>query len=165
MTLEISYRNKLKGLLMAAHTLRYTSPAKVYHLTPPFSSYTGKVNDWTVSESIQEHPQDDLRKEGVYEYRVVMEKEVSTEQDLSRGSSEARIIASELELTLTYAAARPFHFMRLNVQIIEGPSGWSSNFKEAKQAIRKESQAKLFWKSSTTSETGRLLHSYLLKPP
>jgi len=129
---------------MAAHTVRYTSPAKAYHLTPPISPFTGKIDLWTVSESIQEHPREDLHKEGVYEYHVVIEKEVATEQDLSRACTEACTIAKELETVWIYPAGRPFNFTRLTVQFPEEPPGWSGNLKEVKQAIRRESQANLF---------------------
>ncbi|HEV3083280.1 MAG TPA: hypothetical protein VGY66_26075 [Gemmataceae bacterium] len=129
---------------MATHTVRYTSPAKAYRLTSPFSPHTDKVDHWTLSESIHEHPREDLRREGVYEYHVVMEKEVATEQDLSGACSEACTIVKELETVWIYAAARPYNFMRLTIQFIEGPHGWSGNFKEVKQAIRRESQAKIF---------------------
>jgi hypothetical protein len=129
---------------MAPHTLRYTSPAKAYRLTPPVVLYTGKVDLWTVSETIQEHPREDLRKEGASEYHVVLEKEVATEQDISVASGEARTIAKELEKVWIYAAARPFNYLRSMIQFYEGPTGWAGNFKEVKQAIRQESQAKLF---------------------
>ena len=129
---------------MAPHTLRYTSPAKAYRLTPPVSPYLDKVDLWTVSESIQEHPREDLRKEGVSEYHVVMEKEVATEQDMTVACTEACTIAGELEKVWIYAAARPFHYLRLTIQPTECPTGWAGNFKDVKQAIRQESQAKMF---------------------
>jgi hypothetical protein len=129
---------------MAPHILRYTSSAKAYHLMPPVSLYSGKVDLWTVYETIQEHPRDDLSKKGIYEYRVVMEKEVATEQDLSGAWREALTIASDLEKVWIYAAARPFNFLRLTIQFPEGPTGWSGNFREVKQAIRQESAAELF---------------------
>jgi hypothetical protein len=129
---------------MAPHTLRYTSPAKAYRLTPPVSPYLDKVDLWTVSETIQEHPREDLRKEGVSEYHVVMEKEVATEQDMAVACTEACTIAGELEKVWIYAAARPFQYLRLTVQPTEGPTGWGGNFKDVKQAIRQESQAKMF---------------------
>jgi hypothetical protein len=82
---------------MPPHTLRYTSPPKAYQLTQPVSLHTGKIDLWTVSENIREHPREDHRKEGVYEYRVVLEKEVATEQDLSSACVQACTIAKELE--------------------------------------------------------------------
>jgi hypothetical protein len=129
---------------MAPHTVRYTSPAKAYHLTLPISPFMGKIDLWTVSESIQEHPREDLRKEGVYEYHVVLDKEVATEKDLSRACTEACTIAKELEKVWIYPAGRPFNFIRLTVQFPEEPPGWSGNLKEVKEAIRRESQANLF---------------------
>jgi hypothetical protein len=129
---------------LATHTLRYTSPAKAYRLTPPVLPHTGKVDLWTVSERVQDHPQADLRKEGVSGYHVVMEKEVATEQDMAVAFTEACAIAVELEKVWIYADARPFHYLRLTIQPTDGPKGWASNFKEVKQAIRQESQAKMF---------------------
>lgn len=136
---------------MAPHTLRYTSSTKAYRLTPPVSLYSGKIDLWTVSEAIQEHPREDLRKEGVYEYRVVMEREVGTEQDLSGACREACAIANDLEKVWIYAAARPFNFLRLTIQSPEGPKGWNGNFREVKQAIRQESGAELFFEIRHTN--------------
>lgn len=83
--------------------------------------------------------------EGFYEYHVVMEKEVFSDEDLSCACMEAFTIAKELELAWIYAAARPFHFVRLQLQLqtIEGPSGWSGNYQAVEQSIRQESQARL----------------------
>ena len=128
---------------MATHILRYVSPPKAYSLTPPILPYSGKVERWTIYEQIQDHSREDLRQQGISEYRVEMETQVANEDDLAKAISDAHLIASQLENLWIYSAARPFYYMRVTLLLMEGPDGWKGNVKEVRQAIRRDGGARV----------------------
>ena len=129
---------------MAPHTLRYTSPAKAYRLTPPVVLYTGKVDLWTVSETIQEHSREDLAKKGLPSTTLFWRRKLRPSRIYWSLVARPAPLQRSWRRSRIYAAARPFNYLRSMIQFYEGPTGWAGNFKEVKQAIRKESQANLF---------------------
>ena len=122
---------------MASHTLRYESPEKYYGAPTDCELWGTTVDSWDVYERCcSGRPEMLGLPAGVCCYSVVLERDVSTQEQLRTCQRDVLTLTDELDRVWTYAAGYPLKAMlHPTLQLIEGPERWHTNYKDVDRAI------------------------------
>lgn len=122
---------------MSSHLLRYQSPEKVLGIGSNCPPHSTTIDSWRISETYQSNTHEYLQK-GMGSYRLVLEKEVSTQEEVWSALHGACQIAEELDLAWCYVCGTPFLAMRPSFIDSEAPAHWTGNTREIEVEIHKE---------------------------
>lgn len=125
--------------MTSSHTLTFTSSPKNLGLIKPCDPFESQVNRWRISETLTPHPHDDLRAKGVGEYRMILQKPVTTQDEVWEAHKEARTLAKELDIAWCYTCGKPYSARELRWESVESPDGWQGNLREVERDIQRES--------------------------
>ena len=130
---------ELEDQVATAHTLRFESPEKVYGLPPGPTLYSSNVGPWRVREVYRAGGFDHVGP-GLGTYRLVMEQDVATPEQVSDAVTEACQLAEELDTAWCYVIGRPFLALGWTWALREAPDHWTGNSREVDVALREARQ-------------------------
>jgi hypothetical protein len=107
-------------------------------LMAPGAPYDTQINSWRVHESLAPHPQQDLRQKGIGVYSLLLEREVSTQDEVWSALDEASKLSEELDIAWCYAWGKPYRSVETMLRCIEAPEGWSGNLREVERNIERK---------------------------
>jgi hypothetical protein len=119
---------------MPTHTLRYTSPEKLFILTKECTPFSGQIDQWRLSETFTPGTHPDI---GAGSYRLSLEAPVSSSEDQATASDRVFQIVDELDVSWCYLFDRPFLSAQKTIDLSNEPDHWSSNFREVQAAIKR----------------------------
>lgn len=106
---------------MNSHVLKFDSPEKSLGIIAPSKPYDDKFGGRRVFESLTPHVCADLRSKGLGLYKVSIEREVSTEDEVAQGLQDALKFSVEFDIAWCYAWGQPYSSAKLALEVIEAP--------------------------------------------
>lgn len=123
---------------MVSHVIVFNSAEKHVGLTAPCDPHQEQIGDWRVFETLQPHPHEDLREKGIGVYRLVLERVVSTQDEVWTALHEACKLADELDVAWCYASGKPYYATEFRRVSSEAPRNWSGNLRDVERDIQRE---------------------------
>src|SRR4051794_25137607 len=117
---------------MPTHTLRFTSPEKVFILAEECAPHAEQIERWHISETFTPGTHPDL---GAGSYHIVLEAPVSSLDEQMVAFEEAIGVADEIDIAWCYVFDRPFIAVRNIITLPDAPEHWSGNFWDVQAAI------------------------------
>ena len=124
-------------IAMSERLLRFESAKRNLGLLKSSTPHSQQIGAWRIFERLRPHPHEDLRKQSIGEYKVVMERPVATQDEVWQGLREATQFATELDVAWCYAWCRPFNALKFAWRGSEAPEHWSGNLREVERDIQK----------------------------
>lgn len=107
-----------------AETLFYECSPRPFFVPTRLPGYRGRVGNLDVTEH--------RHRNRILPYGLRMECQVTTKEQAAQGDSEARQLASDLNVVWAYVAVVPLFPKRIMMQLSKSPDGWHTNFRRLK---------------------------------
>ena len=124
--------------IMVLYILRYESPEKYYGVLNDCELFDTTIDGWRLYERCRPGQPEMLLglPAGVCYYAVVLETEVSTQEQLQARQRDALKLTDKLDRVWTYTAGYPFNTTTHPTLLLnEGPERWHTNYQDVDRAI------------------------------
>jgi hypothetical protein len=127
------------GSIMESYTLRYESPKKYYGVLTDCELFGTQDGEWRIYEHCgPDRPEMLGLPAEVCCYSVVLEAEVSTQEQLQARQQDVLELTRDLDRVWTYAAGSPFSATPHPTLLLnKGPERWYTNYKDVDRAIER----------------------------
>ena len=127
------------GCIMELPTLRYESPDKYYGVRDNCELFDTNIDGWRIYERCRPDHLEmlGLLPEGVCCYSIVLETDVSTQEQLQARHQDVFKLTDDLDRVWTYVAGYPLKATDHRSEVGEGPERWHTNYKDVDMAIER----------------------------